>query len=136
MDDNLSSGSSGPRPSQLVKTEYARRLKKHLDRKNMRQSDLARLADLNRDVISTACRARSLPDPVNRAKIARALGVAPEELLPNDMQGDTNMAEPPYSLRAYGTDGKLAWLTVNRLVEAKTGSAVIALLNEDKASPE
>lgn len=129
----------GPRdriPARLSKIEFARRLKKHLDRKGWRQSELARRADVTRDAVSTYARASSLPSKVNLDKIARALGVPPEELLPNVIQDGLDMQTPPYSLMAHGTDGNLAWLTVNRLVEAKTGQAVIALLMEDKAVEE
>lgn len=44
---------------------------------NLNQADLARKAGLTRDAISTYCRARSMPEPANLAKLAKALGVEP-----------------------------------------------------------
>jgi transcriptional regulator with XRE-family HTH domain len=63
---------------------FRERVKELLLDKGWNQSELARRADVGRDQISTYLRdnPRSLPTPSTLVKIARALGVSTNELLP------------------------------------------------------
>lgn len=127
----------GLKSAQAIRDLYARNLRKRMLERDLYQSALADLAGVNRDIISKACRAKNLPNALNREKIAKALLCSPDDLLPRHLvTDDPDIQSAPYSLQAHGTDGKLVWLKVDKLVEAKTGTAVIALLNEDKAPSE
>jgi transcriptional regulator with XRE-family HTH domain len=61
---------------------FARRLRDALLRRGMSQADLARSAGVSKDAISTYMHHRSLPSDTSLAKLARALRVDPEVLLP------------------------------------------------------
>ena len=73
-------------PRHLTKQEFGRRIYSLMLKKGMRQSDLARAADLPRDSISVYIRGRSLPTPLSLQKLAGALGVKAEDLLPNHVE--------------------------------------------------
>lgn len=84
----------------IERVEFARKLVKQLRDRNMNQSDLARRAGLSRDAISTYARGRSMPEPANLEKIAKALGCKPEDLLLPAMSNpaspvDFPLAPPP-----------------------------------------
>ncbi|MGH8561273.1 MAG: helix-turn-helix domain-containing protein, partial [Nevskiales bacterium] len=68
---------------QQTRYEFGRRLLNLCLQKGWNQSDLARASELGRDAISTYVRGRSFPDPKNLRKLADALGVAMDDLLPN-----------------------------------------------------
>lgn len=61
----------------IERMEFAKKLINLMRDKNLNQSDLARKSGLTRDAISTYVRARSMPEPLNLAKLAKALGVEP-----------------------------------------------------------
>lgn len=61
----------------VERMEFAKKLINLMRDKNLNQSDLARKAGLTRDAVSTYVRARSMPEPINLAKLAKALGVEP-----------------------------------------------------------
>jgi len=61
--------------------KFAAKLHAALVERGWSQSELARRAGLRRDVISTCCRAASLPSRSSLLKIAKALGGSPAELL-------------------------------------------------------
>lgn len=82
---------------------FRERVKALLLDKGWNQSELARRADVGRDQISTYLRdnPRSLPTPGTLVKIARALGVSTNELLPT--AGDLNPARAQ-PLEVLGSD--------------------------------
>ena len=61
----------------VERIEFAKRLIALMRDKNLNQTDLAKKSGLTRDAVSTYCRARSMPEPINLAKLAKALGVEP-----------------------------------------------------------
>lgn len=61
----------------VERMEFAKKLINLMRDKDLNQSDLARKAGLTRDAVSTYVRARSMPEPINLAKLAKALGVEP-----------------------------------------------------------
>lgn len=60
--------------------EFGRRLKEARERRSLSQEALADKAGVSRSVVSFAEIGESLPYPRNRAKLADALGVDPEDL--------------------------------------------------------
>lgn len=61
----------------VERMEFAKKLINLMRDKNLNQTDLAKKAGLTRDAVSTYVRARSMPEPINLAKLAKALGVEP-----------------------------------------------------------
>lgn len=121
------------RPKHLSKQEFSKRLRQMLVERQWSQSDLARKAGVTRDAVSTYCRADSFPGEKNLAKIARALNVSPDQLLPNKIERAIDHDTPTMSLKESSTYPGQAWLQINRMVQTKTGLKVMTLLYDDDA---
>lgn len=121
-------------PKHLTKEEFARRLYNQMLSKGWSQSEFARRADLPRDSISNYMRGQSLPTPQNLKKLAVALDVDSDALLPNHIETAIAQDAPDMEMKTSpGAPGK-AWLRVNRLVTTGTALKVIELLNDDDAT--
>lgn len=121
-------------PKHLTKQQFAQRLHRLRLAKGWNQSDLARAADLPRDSISVYLRAKSLPTALSLQKLSQALGVPPEELLPN--HAEQAIAEddtPSFELRVSTGAPSRAWIRVNRLVSLTTAVKIADLLEHDNA---
>jgi transcriptional regulator with XRE-family HTH domain len=119
------------RPKHLTKQEFGRRLYQLMNRKGWHQSELARKAGVARDSISTYIRGVSMPDPGNLQKLAEALGVSTDELLPNHVEAAIDNDVPAMEMKVSGTDPRMAWLRVNRLVSTTTCLKIVELLGAD-----
>lgn len=117
-----------------TRKEFAKRLFHLLGERNWNQSDLAREAGINRDSVSRYIRAQNLPDLVNLKKMADALGVEQNDLLPNfDMQAiEDDDGEPAYEMRASSDDPSRSVLRFNREVPTSIAIKIIGML-EDSA---
>lgn len=81
----------------VERMEFAKKLVNLMRDKNLNQADLARKAGLTRDAVSTYVRARSMPEPINMAKLAKALGVEPSYFQLDYYRVAERMATPePY----------------------------------------
>jgi transcriptional regulator with XRE-family HTH domain len=79
-----------------------------LTAKGWTQSELARRADVGKDMISTYVRGRHLPDANNAKKLADAFGITVEELFPEIAGADPTPIDTPFELRAIpGTTDKV-----------------------------
>lgn len=65
------------------KTEFGRRLKSLMLERGWNQSELARYADMGRDNVSGYINGKYLPNAKHLHKLARALHVDPQTLLPD-----------------------------------------------------
>lgn len=119
------------RPKHLTKQEFGKRLYKLMIAKGWHQSELARRADVARDSVSTYIRGISLPEPGNLDRLARALGVEPVDLLPNHIEAAIDNDVPSLEMKVSGSDPRMAWLRVNRLVSTATCLKVVELLGGD-----
>jgi transcriptional regulator with XRE-family HTH domain len=99
--------------------------------KGWNQSELARQADIPRDSVSTYVRGISLPTPTNLAKVAEALGVDADSLLPNYIEGAIDADYPSLEMKVSPNRPDEAWLRVDRRVTMATAVKVIELLNND-----
>lgn len=119
-------------PSSLTKMQFGKRLYAQMLRKGWHQSELARRADLARDAVSVYIRGRSFPTPKNLQKLATALGVSPDELLPNH-SGDAIEADevPSFEMKVSTSAPNTAWLRVNRLVTMSTAVKIAEILEAD-----
>ena len=61
--------------------EFAQRLRKLLAQRNMNQAELARVAGISKDAISTYMMLRSLPSRETLVRLANVLEVDPDDLL-------------------------------------------------------
>lgn len=133
----------GPRDSDEIKQEFARRLQAAMVRKGWNQSELARRANehlpkpakgqkrgksLGRDSISHYMRGRMVPLPAYLEALAKALNVEPDELLPANGFA-VNPVGSPFAVRGLA-DGRVS-LHVNRTVRSETAAKIMAILSEE-----
>lgn len=121
-------------PKHLTKQEFGRRLYNLMLKKGWHQSELARRADLPRDSISVYVRGRSLPTPQSLKALADALGVSPDELLPNHVESAIDADNPAFEMKVSPNAPDVAWMRVNRLVTVKTALKIMELLESDDAA--
>lgn len=120
-------------PRHLTKQQFGKRLYDLILAHGWNQSDLARAAGLPRDSISVYVRGRSLPTPKSLQKLAGALGVEPQDLLPNARESAIDEDHPSLEMRVSPHAPSQAWLRVNRLVSLSTAARVIELIEADRA---
>lgn len=133
-DDTKQSADSAFVPRNLSKEEFGRRLYQLMIKQGLRQSDLARKAGVQRDSISVYVRGKSLPTALNLSKIATALGVTAEDLLPNHAIAATAADAPDFELRVSPADPRTAWVRLNRLVSLETAIKIASLVEADAAN--
>lgn len=120
-------------PAHLIRQDFANRLYNLMHENGWTQAELGRRAGIeSRDSISTYINARSLPSPLNLEKLAKALGVTPEELLPQRVEQAIAADHPSIEVRVSTTDPTKAWLQINRLVSVKTAVKVVQIVAEDE----
>lgn len=131
--------STRPLPRDAVKKEMAKRLQNLLLEKGWNQSDLARYAakymssnKFGRDNVSAYVRGISLPGPKHLKALAAALGVAPSEIVPENMLSPLENNIPTLEITDIGHG--LAWLRANRAVKWTTALKISQLLHEDMTS--
>ncbi len=129
-------------PTDVVHVDFASRLQKMITEKGWNQSELARRASdymveggkIGRDNISGYIRGTTLPGPLKLAAIAKALGVQPEDILPQ--RGVPNAGSktlPPLDMRDLG-DGNV-WIRVNQAVSRNVGLKIMNLLLGEAEEP-
>jgi transcriptional regulator with XRE-family HTH domain len=120
-------------PKHLTKQEFGKRLYNLMLRKGWHQSELSRQSGLPRDSISVYIRGRSLPTALSLKQLASALGVTPEELLPNHVEGAIDDDLPSIEFKVSPNLPDRAWLRVNRLVSVRAGLKIMEVLENDNA---
>lgn len=121
-------------PRHLTKQEFGRRLHHMLLERGWRQSELARRAGIQRDSVSVYVRGRSFPTPLNLQKMAKALGLRPEDILPNQLESAIAEDEPDFELKVSPGDAKQAWVRLNRLMSLETAVQIATLVQADAAN--
>lgn len=121
----------GLTPRALTKQEFGRRLFQLMMARSMSQSDLARAAEMGRDSISTYVNGKTFPTPLALKKLADALGVEQEELLPNGMMAAMEDEHPAVELRQAAGHPDKAWVRVNRSMSFATAAKIISLIDEE-----
>lgn len=117
----------------LTRAEFGQRLSRAMLNKGWRQSELARQSGLSRDSVSTYILGKTLPSQINLKKLADALGLTEEVLLPNHTEFAIAEDPPSFEMKASINDPKLMWVRVNRLVSMTTAVAIANLLNDEDA---
>jgi transcriptional regulator with XRE-family HTH domain len=145
--DAVTTTGRAPSVKTLELQNFARRLHTLLAQGGMSQSDLARAiwgpgtdprgynVAKNRDRIVHYLRGRSLPNPENLRKMAEALGVTPEELMP-PTSAAVDDENPAVSISMVGGHPGRAHLVVNKLVSMKLALQIGELLNQEEAETQ
>lgn len=128
-----SGGDDGGQPTARSdnKHEFGRRLHQLLLKKGMRQADLARAAGVKRDAISSYINGKALPEALNLRKIAEALGMEDQDLLPDTMRAAPDSGLVPLAIRTSASEPGRAWLTINQPVSTNVALKIAALLEQD-----
>lgn len=122
------------RPKHLAKADFGRRLYSAMIKKGWQQSDLANASGMQRANVSNYVRGQSMPTPQNLKKLADALGIDPDLLLPNMAESAIDQDAPSFEMKASVQEPGKAWLRVNRLVRFDTAVKVGELLEADNAT--
>lgn len=118
-------------PKHLTKQQFGNRLYRLMMAKGWTQSELSRRAELTRDSISTYVNGKSVPTPLNLEKLATALGVKAEELLPNMIESAIEADNPAFEMRqSVNTPGKV-WLRVNRMVSMANAVKIAEIIQSE-----
>jgi transcriptional regulator with XRE-family HTH domain len=112
--------------TKLENTEFADNLKRLLNKKEMRQSDLAKATGLGRDSISNYFNGKTIPNPENLLRLSDALGCTPEDLLPPSLV----VNHPPILKIERVSDG-LMRVRILQDVTADQALAIIKILNKE-----
>lgn len=102
-------------------------------RKGWNQSELARRSGLQRNAISTYKRGLNYPTPSSLHSLAKALGMAPDDLLPG-YDDVAHVERQTLDIKVSADRPNEAWLKVDRRVSLKTAVAVADILNSDEIS--
>jgi transcriptional regulator with XRE-family HTH domain len=124
-----------------LKKEFSRRLYQAMRAKDWRQADLHRASGLPKDSISTYYRGLVLPTSYSLDKLAKALDVQPEWLVPGEAAPSVSSSlplegTPPYEMRVLPWDSKRAMVKINKPIRTKTAVQIIGLVEADDADGE
>lgn len=120
-------------PKHLAKEEFGRRLETLMREKGWRQAELARRSGLMRNAISVYLRGDSLPNPESLDKLAHALGVEPDKLLPNYLENTIDRNHPELEFRVSPADPKTAWIRINRALPTALAIKIMDLIAANDA---
>lgn len=124
-----SAGEDIPTTRDMAKQEFGRKLLALLQEKGWNQSDLARAADMGRDNISCYVRGRTLPDPKSLAKVAKALGVKPQDLLPYSLVQTAETEVPAMEIRQIQGHPDRIMVRLNKIMTLKQAAAIFDIVN-------
>ncbi len=116
-------------PREAVRREFGKRLQGAMIDKGWNQSELARRAGVGRDNISSYIRGISMPGPVMLHKIAEALQMKPDEILPSKAMPTIDQVVPALDVRDIGKG--LAWLRINQAVPWDDAINIMNILKSD-----
>lgn len=109
--------------------EFGRRLQSLLIERNWNQAELARAAGLGRDSVSTYIRGTVFPDTKNLKKLADALGMTPQQLMPADMAQHIQAEVPALEIRQSASDPNKVFIRINRTVTIEQAAQIFSILN-------
>jgi transcriptional regulator with XRE-family HTH domain len=119
-------------PKRAMKEEFARRLHHAMMAKGINQAQLSRATGIGKEGVHYYCAGKNLPGPVNAKKLADALDVPVEKLIPGVLLNATDHQAPDIEMRK-AANGK-TWISVNQVVEFSTAAKIIELIEMDTKS--
>lgn len=120
-----------------ARVEFSHRLRQLMLKKGLRNADLARMADLERNAISTYLNQKSLPTPTSLRAIARALKTDPAELLPAYQAGvpqsRMSSSDNEIEMEISSSNPKLARLRISRTLPTTLALNILKLIEAQDA---
>lgn len=123
-----------------AKQEFAKRLRKMMLDRGWSQSELSRRAGIGRDSVSCYIRAINLPEGPAIRKLAKALSVEEEDLLPSSINpamaafGDGVNGEEDTILKSVG--GDQYYLRVGKTMSLDQALRIMEILKEEESKKE
>jgi transcriptional regulator with XRE-family HTH domain len=108
--------------------DFGRKLQALMLKRGWNQSELARRADTGRDNISRYIRGKTAPEAPQLAALAKALSVAPDDLLPGIVLSES-LVERAAELKQLGSDK--AFIRVGQVTTMKKALKILQILSED-----
>ena len=124
------------RADETMKAAFAQRLLTVMRERGWTQSELARRARIGRDNVSGYIRGKNLPGPAILNRLAAALEVGPEELIP--MSSDAMPSSRKlhgFTLRHLTDDGNRVWLQVEQALPWDQAEAILQILGHSLQRP-
>lgn len=115
-------------PREMVRKEFASRLQRALRNKKWKQIDLARAAKIGRDSVNSYIRGRMLPSEDKLDKIAKALHMEKQELMPSHVETLAERDNPPLEIRQTTDGSGMVWIKVNQQVTLDQASKIFDVL--------
>lgn len=117
----------------LNRQEFGRRLDALRIKRGWTQSELGRHAGIARGSISEYINGRAYPTTLNLKRLANALGVGEEELLPNVTLDAARAGESSIVFSVNPGDPRRGYLKVEQMVTVDKGIRILAILHEPEA---
>lgn len=116
----------------VTKAEFGRKLYRMMIDKGWRQSELARRADMPRDSISSYVRGIAYPSATNLRKLAQALGVQPDDLIPHGYAVPAALDSAAFSTQIVSPG--MYRVVVNQVLPADVAAQISALVMANDAN--
>lgn len=115
----------------MDKKEFGRHLHQLMVAKGMKQAELARQAGISRNSVCTYIQGRSFPSRDSLQKLASALGITADELLPgHEAMPVRGELKAEVELYALPNRPHMAFLSIRRVVPWARGVQILALLDD------
>jgi transcriptional regulator with XRE-family HTH domain len=119
---------------QSAKEEFCHRLNKLMRKKRWSQSEFARRAGLPRNAISVYLRGASLPNSNSLAKLAQALGVDADTLLPTKLENGIDRNNLLSEFYVIPSEPKMAQLRISRTMPTSLALKILTLIEDNEAA--
>jgi transcriptional regulator with XRE-family HTH domain len=124
------------RADDAMKAAFAQRLLAVMRERGWTQSELARRARIGRDNVSGYIRGKNLPGPAIMNRLAAALAVGPEQLIPMSEENlPTAKNSRGFTLRHLTNDGNNVWLQVEQALPWDQAEAILRILGHSLQRP-
>jgi transcriptional regulator with XRE-family HTH domain len=123
----------GATPLEQKKRQFGATLQHHILDRGWRQADLARAAGIGPDNVSVYVRGKSMPGPTHLRKIADALRVHADDLLPGILDESDERTGRPSSILLREISGKpgRVWLHVERELDYDRALEILQMLRQE-----
>ena len=113
----------------LRKQEFANRIVSLMEKKMVRQSDVARATGVGRDSISNYVRGRTVPTPTALGKLSKYFNIPAEKLYPNYAQQAMQREQPAYDFKQVAGEPNVTWVQINMRLTSKKAAEIMAIIH-------
>jgi transcriptional regulator with XRE-family HTH domain len=117
-----------------TKEAVGQRIHKLMLAKGWTQADLSRHSELTKDSISTYIRGKVAPTPLSCQKLARALGVSPDEFATNPIAQAIAESRTLFDMRESEDEPGMVHIRMDRLVPKSIGAKISTLIYGDEST--